>query len=101
MSETHSVEEIKKHVRIYMAVFGALAILTVVTVGVGYLDLPIVPALVVGLFIALIKGGLVAAYFMHLLEEKKVILYSLALTVVFFFCMVAIFMSSHYDQVGI
>jgi cytochrome c oxidase subunit 4 len=101
MSETHSVEEIKKHVRVYIAVFGALMVLTVVTVGVGYLELPIVPALVVGLFIALIKAGLVGAYFMHLLEEKKVILYSMALTMVFFFCMVAIFMSSYFDQVGI
>ncbi len=101
MSETHSVEEIKKHVRVYIAVFGALAVLTVVTVALGYLELSIVPALLIGLFIAFIKAGLVAAYFMHLLEEKKVILYSLALTVVFFLCMVAIFMASFYDQVSI
>ena len=84
-----------------MGVFGALAVLTVVTVGVGYLELPMVPALIVGLFIALIKGGLVAAYFMHLIEEKKVIVYSLVLTVVFFLCMVALFMSLQADQVFI
>lgn len=84
-----------------MGVFGALAVLTVVTVGIGYLELPMVPALLLGLAVALIKGGLVAAYFMHLLEEKKVILYSLALTVVFFLCMVAIFMATFYDQVSI
>ena len=84
-----------------MAVFGALAVLTVVTVAVGYLELPMIPALLLGLAIALVKGGLVAAYFMHLLEEKKVILWSLALTVVFFLCMVAIFMATYYDQVGI
>ena len=101
MSDTHTVEDIKKHVRIYMGVFGALAVLTVVTVGIGYLELPMVPALLLGLAVALIKGGLVAAYFMHLLEEKKVILYSLALTVVFFLCMVAIFMATFYDQVSI
>lgn len=101
MSETHTVEEIKKHVRVYMGVFAALAVLTVVTVGVGYLEMPIVPALLVGLAIALVKGGLVAAYFMHLVEEKKVILYSLVLTVVFFLCMVAIFMAAQADQVAI
>lgn len=101
MSETHSIEEVKKHVKVYMAVFGALAVLTVVTVVVGYLELPMVPALIVGLFIAVLKAGLVGAYFMHLLEEKKVILSFLVLTVVFFLCMVALFMSAYSDQVGI
>ena len=101
MSDTHSIEEIKKHVRVYIAVFSALAILTMVTVGVGYLDLPMMPALITGLVIATIKAGLVAAYFMHLLGERKVILYSLMLTGVFFLCMVALFISSLADQVAL
>ena len=101
MSEVHSIEEVKKHVRVYMIVFGALAVLTVVTVAVGYLELPIVPALVLGIAIALVKAGLVAAYFMHLLTEKKVILSFLALTVVFFLCMVALFVATLSDQVQI
>jgi len=101
MSDTHSIEEIKKHVRVYIAVFSALAILTMVTVGVGYLDLPMMPALITGLVIATIKAGLVAAYFMHLLGERKVILYSLMLTGVFFLCMVALFISFFADQVAL
>jgi cytochrome c oxidase subunit 4 len=100
MDETHSVEEIKKHIRVYMGVFGALAVLTVVTVGIGYLDLPVIPALIIGLLIATIKGGLVAAYFMHLITEKRVITSFLALTAVFLLCMIAIFMSSFADQVN-
>ena len=34
--------------------------------------------------IASIKGSLVACYFMHLISEKKIIYWVLALTVVFF-----------------
>ena len=99
MSDTHPIEEVKKHVRVYMAVFGALAALTVVTVIVGYLDLPIAPALAIGLTIAVVKGGLVAAYFMHLISEKKVIYGFLTLTVVFFLSMVVLFISAFHDQV--
>ena len=98
MSETHSIEDIKKHVRVYMAVFGALAVLTVVTVGIGYLELSIGPALAVGLSIAVIKGSLVAAYFMHLISETKIIFTFLVLTVVFLLCMIALFLSSFHDQ---
>ena len=92
--------DIKKHVRVYIMVFAALAVLTVVTVAVSYLHLSIVPALVVGLFIASVKGGLVAAYFMHLISEKKVILWILILTVVFFAVMFIIFPAAHADQAG-
>ena len=34
-----SAEEIRKHVRVYILVFAALAVLTVVTVGVSYLQI--------------------------------------------------------------
>ena len=96
---THmSVEEVKKHVRVYLTVFGALAVLTVVTVGVGYLRLPIWPALIIALIIATVKGGLVAGYFMHLISEKKVIYWILAGTFVFLICMFILFISAYHDQ---
>ena len=57
-------EEVKKHVKVYVMVFGALAVLTIVTVAVSYLDLNILPALILALIIALVKGGLVASYFL-------------------------------------
>ena len=100
MAHTTNVEDIKKHVRVYMIVFGSLAVLTIVTVAVGIMELPIVPALVIGLVIALVKGGLVASYFMHLVSEKKVIYWVLMLTVVFFICMVLIFISAYHGQFG-
>jgi cytochrome c oxidase subunit 4 len=96
---THmSMEDVKKHVRVYMTVFGALAVLTVVTVGVAYLHLPIWPALIIALIIATIKGGLVASYFMHLISEKKVIYWVLVVTFVFLICMFLLFISAHHDQ---
>lgn len=100
MAELHSAEEIRKHVRVYMMVFGSLAVLTVVTVAVGYLKLPIVPAMIVALFIACIKGGLVGSYFMHLITEQKLIYWLLILSAVFLFVMFSIFIWAHYSQEG-
>ncbi len=99
MAELAHAEDIKKHVRTYITVFAALAGLTIVTVAVGYLHLPIVPALLIALFIACIKGGLVAAYFMHLLSEKRVVLLILIVTIGFFIVMFVLFPWALSDQV--
>jgi cytochrome c oxidase subunit 4 len=76
----HAVD-IDKHVRVYITVFVALMALTVITVAVSYLDLSTPVAIAVALFIAIIKGSLVACYFMHLISEKKLIYVVLAITV--------------------
>lgn len=82
---THgSPEEIRRHVKVYIAVFAALAFLTVVTVAVSYMKLPLLPAVAVALLIASIKGSLVAAFFMHLISERQIIFSILVLTFVFF-----------------
>ena len=83
MSDDHAAD-IDKHVRTYMIVFGSLLVLTVVTVAVAYVDLPTVPAIVLALIIASIKGSLVACYFMHLISERKLIYSVLILTLAFF-----------------
>ena len=80
----HTVEEIKKETRVYIMVFVALAVLTVITVAVSYLHLSVWAAIAVALFIASIKGALVAGYFMHLLSERKLIYSVLILTAIFF-----------------
>ena len=82
----HSPEEIKREVRVYLIVFVALAALTAVTVGSFYMlkSYPVSVAIGVALAIALVKGSLVAGYFMHLLTEKKLIYAVLILTVFFF-----------------
>ncbi len=93
-----TLEEVRKHVRVYMMVFAALAVLTVVTVLVSYLDVSTYPALIIALFIAIVKGSLVAAYFMHLISEKRVVMWVLLTTVIFLICMFILFIASLADQ---
>jgi cytochrome c oxidase subunit 4 len=82
--DAHAADDIRSHVKTYYMVFGALMVLTVVTVGVSYLHLPVGLAILVALIVAIIKGSLVALFFMHLSHERKLIYYTLALTAVFF-----------------
>ena len=89
----HSPEAVKKYIRIYIAVFAALAVLTVVTVTVSYLHLPFRQAVLVALVIASIKASLVAAFFMHLISEKTIV-YSILLLTFFFFAVLLILPSS-------
>ncbi len=98
MSETTDHEHVKKHVRVYIIVFAALAALTIVTVAIAYLELSIVPAIMVALFIAIVKGSLVAGYFMHLISEKKVIISILIVAGVFLIVLFVLTISSYHDQ---
>jgi cytochrome c oxidase subunit 4 len=86
----HSAAEIDRHVRIYIAVFVALMVLTVVTVAIARFHLPVPLAVAAALIVATIKGGLVACYFMHLISEKKLIYAVLLLTVAFFIALLAL-----------
>jgi cytochrome c oxidase subunit IV len=86
----HDAAEIDRHVRIYITVFVALMVLTVVTVAVSRFHLPVPMAIAVALFVAVVKGSLVACYFMHLISEKKLIYAVLALTVAFFIALMAL-----------
>jgi cytochrome c oxidase subunit 4 len=97
----HSAADIDKHVRVYITVFVALMVLTVVTVAVSYLDLSVPMAVTVALFVATVKGTLVACYFMHLISEKKLIYAVLALTVVFFIALMALPVLTVNDGYGI
>lgn len=82
--------DIDRHVRIYVTVFVALMALTIITVAISRVHLPLPVAVGVALFVATIKGTLVASYFMHLISEKKLILAVLALTAVFFLVLLAL-----------
>jgi len=79
-----NIEDVKKHVRVYITVFVALACLTIITVGISYLHLPTHWAILFAMVVATVKGTLVAAYFMHLISEKKIIYWVLTLCFVFF-----------------
>src|SRR5215211_5725752 len=89
MTGDHAVD-IDKHVRIYISVFVALMVLTIVTVAVSRFHLPVPIAVTVALIVAIIKGSLVACYFMHLISEKKLIYAVLVLTAVFFAALLAL-----------
>lgn len=93
-----SIEAIQKAKKTYLLVFGALLVGTVLTVLVAT-----VPALdigghgfdmwdaVLGLIIASTKASLVAAIFMHLNHEKKLIYWVFFGAIFFFFAMGALF----------
>lgn len=85
----HSTEDMLKHIRIYLVIFFALAFLTGVTVWASYMHVPHWLHLTIALAIATTKGGLVVAFFMHLISEKKLI-YSVCILTVFFFIMMVI-----------
>jgi len=91
----HNIEE---HIRVYLTVFGALAILTVVTVGASYLDVSNTEAIFLALVIATIKASLVAGYFMHLITEKQTIIWILILTFSFFLVLMFIPLITSTDQ---
>lgn len=79
-----SHEDIDKTVRTYMWVFAALLVGTVLTVLASYIDLPPGPGIALALAIACAKGSLVVLFFMHLIDEKKIIYWVMGLAVVFF-----------------
>jgi cytochrome c oxidase subunit IV len=94
---TDHAADIDRHVRVYITVFVALMALTIITVGISYLHLPLPMAVTAALLVATIKGSLVACYFMHLISEKKLIYAVLALTVVFFIALLALPVITHED----
>ena len=77
--------DIDRQVRGYIYVFVTLMALTVVTVAVSRLHLPVAGAVTIALVVATVKGGLVASYFMHLISERRLIYWVLGITVAFFF----------------
>ncbi len=81
---------VKQHVRVYLMVFSALAVLTVVTVAISYLHLPTAYAIGIAMVVATVKASLVALYFMHLISEEKVILWLLLLCAAFFVALMAL-----------
>ena len=89
MTSDHAVD-IDRHVRVYITVFVALMALTIVTVTVSRFHLPVPIAVTVALVVAIVKGSLVACYFMHLISEKKLIYAVLALTAFFFAALLAL-----------
>ena len=97
--DAHAADDIKKSVKTYYMIFGALMVFTVITVAVSYLHLPIAMAILVALVVASIKGSLVALFFMHLSHERKIIYWALLLTVVFFVFLMFVPLLTNLDRI--
>jgi|KBSSwiStaDraftv2_1062776.scaffolds.fasta_scaffold328214_4 cytochrome c oxidase subunit 4 len=85
MSDAHSHEDVKKHVRVYLVIFAALLAGTIITVwlrSIHFENFAITVA--IALFVATIKASLVAGFFMHLISERKAI-YAMLTSTAFFF----------------
>lgn len=99
-----SEKDMSKYIINYRNVFIYLLIGTVLTVAASYVNFDVKDSIAggifVGLMIASIKGYLVAANFMHLNSEKKIILWTLALTVFFLFVLLFIPVMWDLDNVG-
>jgi cytochrome c oxidase subunit 4 len=93
--------DIDRHVRVYITVFVTLMALTIVTVAVSYLHLSTAMAVTVALFVATVKGSLVACYFMHLISEKRLIYGVLVITVLMFVVLLALPALTHSDSYGL
>ncbi len=83
--------DISKHIKVYLIVFAALAVGTIITVAAARVDFGGHVNVMVALAIAAAKATLVAAIFMHLKWEKSTwIWYSLGLCAIFFVFLMAL-----------
>src|SRR5262245_7454182 len=92
--------EIKKSVRKYFMVGAALFAGTVVTVAANQVHLVVPLAITVALIIAVTKGSMVAAVFMHLSHERRWIYGALLLTVAFFVVLMFVPLLTIADGIG-
>jgi cytochrome c oxidase subunit 4 len=98
MADSHAHEDVKRHVRVYLAVGAALLMGTALTVAMYHVYFEAFAITVtVALVIATVKAGLVAGYFMHLISEKAVIYTVLVFTVFFFAGMMGLILWSPHD----
>ena len=82
--DDHVAHNVAKHIRGYLMVGGTLIVFTALTVFLSYVNFGTQKANVaVAMLVATFKAGLVAAIFMHLSNEKRMIYRILMFTVFF------------------
>ncbi|MDB6147278.1 MAG: cytochrome c oxidase subunit [Verrucomicrobiota bacterium] len=92
---------VQKHVRGYLMVGGMLLAATAVTVALSYVDFGTRKAnIAVAMLVATIKAGLVAAIFMHLAAERRLIYRVLIFTGLFVFALFWLTFLAWYDPVS-
>ena len=92
----HSAPPIRKYIMIGLA----LLVFTGITVAANLVHLAVPMAITVALIIAMMKGTMVAAVFMHLSDERKWIYGALLLTVAFFFVLMFLPVLTTSDTIG-
>ena len=97
MSE--NLKELDHHVKTCITIFLTLLCLTAITVAVSYLNLSVPASIMVALSIAMIKGAMVCAIFMHLESEVKIVFWTLALTITFFFFLMILPIATNVDEI--
>ena len=94
----HAQEDFTHHVRRYLYVFYALLFGTLITVGASYIPFGNHAInIAVALVIACGKAFLVAAFFMHLVSERKMIYGLLAFTACFVLGLMFLTLSAYAD----
>jgi cytochrome c oxidase subunit IV len=88
------------NIRKYIMIGAALLVFTVITVAANQVHLAVPLAVTVALIIAITKGSMVAAVFMHLSDEKKWIYGALLLTVAFFIVLMTLPIFTVMDTIG-
>jgi cytochrome c oxidase subunit 4 len=91
---------VKKTIRTYLMIGGALFVFTVITVLANRVHFAVPLAITVALIIASIKGSMVAAVFMHLSHEKRWVYGSLVLTAAFFLVLMLLPILTSSDTIG-
>jgi caa(3)-type oxidase subunit IV len=92
----HSAPPIRK----YILIGATLLVFTAITVAANQFHFAVPLAVTVALIIAIMKGSMVAAVFMHLSNEKKWIYGTLLLTVAFFLVLMSIPLFTTMDTIG-
>ena len=96
----HDAHDVSKHIKTYLFVGAVLLALTIVTVGLSYVNFGTQKAnVVVAMVVATFKAGLVAAIFMHLSSEKKAIYRILIFTFFFVFVLFWLTYLAWYDPI--
>jgi cytochrome c oxidase subunit 4 len=102
--DSHDAAAFKRHIRVYIGVFVALLVATLLTVAVSYVHFGSADShagnITVALIIAVVKAALVAGFFMHLVAEKHSIYTLLTVTAVFFLGLIVLTVAAHYDTPG-
>jgi cytochrome c oxidase subunit 4 len=82
---------------LYFTIFGALMLLTALTVGVTYIDLG-EANLIVAMAIAVFKASLVVLYFMHVRWSPKLVQLTFVTSLLFFGILVAFTLGDYFSR---